>query len=98
MNMTGGELDDTKAALTLCEIIGYELMVDVCEALGGANVYIPKSPPKAQRDKRIREEFQNLVCLRANTDGYMNIYKALSGKYDLEIRQIRRIISEKNLE
>lgn len=87
-------MDKTNPAAVLCEIIGYELMQEVCDILGGTDVYIPQSPPKSQRDKRIREEFDNLVCLQAHRDGYMSIYKALSHKYGLEIRQIMRIVNK----
>lgn len=73
----------------ITDIVGYERMVLICEVAGGECWYIPKSAPIELRNRRIKQEFENVVYGR---DGnLMKVYSALGNKYGLSARHIKRI-------
>jgi len=67
----------------IVEVIGIRKFIELCEALGGTQAYIPKSDTIVRpiRDRLIREEFNG-----AN-------YQELAIKYNLSDRWVRAIIN-----
>lgn len=76
----------------ITKIIGYERMALICEEIGGERWYIPKVPPVNLRNEQIKREFNHLMIGKDNPT--MGIYSALAKKYDISLRQCRRICSD----
>ena len=68
----------------LAEVIGLEATLQLCEAYGGAPLYIPKldAVVAAQRARRIRSEYDGM-----NTS-------ALARRYGISMRTVQMILSE----
>jgi Mor family transcriptional regulator len=68
----------------LADVIGLEATVKLCEAYGGAPLYIPKldALAAAQRARRIRSEYDGM-----NT-------AALARRYGVSMRTVQTILSE----
>ena len=54
-------MNDTSAASQIMDIVGEDLMAEICDALGGQTVYIPTRVPDFARDHRICLEFNEAV-------------------------------------
>ena len=67
----------------LSEVIGIEAMIRLCEAYGGAPLYIPKLDAlnAARRDERIRAEYDGM-----NT-------QALARQYGVSSRTVQTVVS-----
>jgi len=71
--------------------IGYDDWVVFCKLFGGQKWWIPHSPAKRDRDRQIREDFENIMT--SATGAKMEaVFKSLSRKYGLSERWIRHII------
>lgn len=68
----------------LAEVIGLEATLQLCEAYGGAPLYIPKLDAlvAAQRARRIRSEYDGM-----NT-------AALARRYGVSMRTVQMILSD----
>lgn len=81
-NITMADLDEEQQQLA--ELIGLDNYVKLVEVYGGISIYIPKPDrlERAERDKKIREEF----------DGYN--YRELAIKHQLTEVRVRSIVSD----
>ncbi len=68
----------------LSEVIGIEAMIRLCEAYGGAPLYIPKLDAlnAARRDERIRAEYDGM-----NT-------QVLAQRYGVSRRTVQAVVSQ----
>jgi len=78
------------AATDIQAIVGEELMQRICRKLGGMRIYIPHSPPIAER--RNREIVKQFYSLRVSGQTAMSAYHTLSEQYDLSERWVQEIV------
>ena len=83
-------MDTASAATIIGQIVGDELMSEICDALGGQTAYIPRQPPDFARDHRVCLEFNEVIHTAASAG---RAYAIVGKMENLSPRTVQRIIS-----
>ena len=71
------ETDETGVYQYLINRMGWDDFVEMCKQFGGQKIYLPRRPYTEDRNREIRDEFQNIV--EGTFNGKMAIvYRRLS--------------------
>jgi len=81
---------DGSMGKVLQDIIGDELMEEVCKHLGGERVYIPTRPFDNERNDKIEKVFVSVLRSGATC---MNAYELAANDAQLSISRVRQIVA-----
>ena len=70
---------------TLFELLGFDGIIEICQAFGGTTVYIPQ----------VKGIFKDCIRQQILSEFSCDNYKTLSSKYGLTERTVRNIIEDK---
>lgn len=74
----------------IAEIVGYDVLQQICSEHGGRELYLPKTLPYKIRDEQIRKDYKQTIAV---THSVGVTLKKLSFKYGLSESQIRRVVN-----
>lgn len=77
----------------LADILGEELLREICRRLGGTPIYLPREPRRIERNLRIKRRYGRLLET-THPLVMSNIYSVLRREFHLSETQLRRILSE----
>ena len=82
-------MNSISAATQLHQIVGDDLMEQICDAFGGQAIYIPQRIPDMTRDYRVCREFNDIIHTEPSVG---SAYVKIGEKEGLSPRTVQRII------
>jgi len=75
----------------ICDVLGYEAMLTLCEMFGGDIWKIPQHVPKRLLEERIRQQFSRAMYMK-QYPATMKTYQAIAEMNGVSVSFVRNVI------